>query len=111
MSTNYRQYLEDLNEVSCRVLSFYLHEWLLKYNGWKKYPRKVKKYMKKHHIWNTRNQKIQPKDFSIFITKDFSIDSDIIGMPLWMYKDFERSYRNEIQKETSRNRSCSVDRR
>lgn len=73
-NNHYTEKLQEIKEEFSRGLSkllvkHYNHA-IIKYGNWKKYPRKVKKYLKKEQYWNLRESDLL-KDSDIKVEFNF----------------------------------------
>lgn len=95
MSIDYFEELEKIHKELEKHIGTLVYSYLTKYNKWSKYPRKIKKYMKKKKIWDTRYADLTEIK-TVFIAKNVNIEDSVVTLPLEQYKKFERKARNEI---------------
>lgn len=83
-SINVAEKMENLFEQGLNdVLRCHINHIIEKYAGWKHYPRKVKKMLKKKDWWDLRNsKKLEPNDMIVKLNNE------------WKYSEFLKKYRN-----------------
>lgn len=68
---DYQEQVQELRSYLCDslqiLLTSYLNTTIIKYNGWKRYSRKIKKHLKNHGLWNAikNNSTIQKEDVQV----------------------------------------------
>lgn len=70
----YHQKLEEIQNVFCsgvsELLTYHVNYVINRYGNWKRYPRKVKKFLKKKQWWELKdNQKLSDGELKVAINK------------------------------------------
>ena len=55
------------SEDASKIIVSYINYIVKKYGNWKRYPRKIKKFLKKKFWWNLRNYKLQEDDIKVIV--------------------------------------------
>ena len=77
--------MENLFEQGLNsILRCHINHIIEKYAGWKQYPRKVKKMLKKKGWWDLRNsKKLEPNDMIVSLNES------------WKYSEFLKKHRRQ----------------
>lgn len=73
MSNYYQEKLQDIQNTFCGgvqdLILIHFNSFIKKYGGWLRYPRKVKKKLKKGTLWNLRHRTelFKKDDFNILV--------------------------------------------
>ena len=68
---SYSEKLKDIQDVFCNgvqdLILIHFNSFIKKYGGWNRYPRKIKKKLKKGTLWNLRHRTelFEKDDFAI----------------------------------------------
>lgn len=72
----YFEELKRMQQNTCELLgtalTFYINRIAEKYGNWKRYPRKVKKFLKKRNLWVFRKlSKVEEGDIQVSINEEY----------------------------------------